>query len=1109
MKLSLLALSALIISAGVLYASPGLAQRLDNTRLKVSFRNEPLTSCLQRVSALSSIQFAFNPAELESLKSSQLQFNRTTVRRILETLLSETDLVFEENKGLVVIYKPVPDTSASTAPTPVREEITGQVRNKEGEPLPGVTVKVKGGSSGAVTDANGQFRVLADPGAVLQFSALGYEMQDVTVPAGKEGLRIMLVEKINNLDQLVVVGYGTQRKSDLTGAISSVRAAEIKDLPVRSMNEALQGRAAGVYVTKGSGAAGAGSDIIIRGAASINGIGPLYIVDGVRMGTGNNFNIQDVASVEVLKDAASASIYGAQAAGGVILITTKKGRNQQKMQVNFSANYGWRNAVSLPVLLGTPDYIAARKNIGQDYTQGKPVNELPDTDWMEALFRSGVEQTYNLSVSGGSNKSVYFLSANYQKEEGIKTGNWFERYGLRINSEHQLSKRLKFGENLYAWKTRNRPVDGGIPYRSIPTMLVYDPNNPTDKTWGVVPDGFGGDNPVGQALVRDINNNYFALEGNAYADWQIIEGLNLRTTFGAAIGGKDETTFEPIYFWGKVNNGISKLNKAQDHWENLSANLVLTYARSFGAHDLKAMAGYEVLKNDGSFTSVGAQDFKLSPSYNTALSIQNTRTGDGGITLSRTLSQFGRINYGYGGRYLLAASIRRDGSDKFSPANKWGVFPSVSGGWRISEESFVKGKFAWLDNLKLRAGWGKLGNDGIGQFLYDRSYRYISRHNYGNGVVTGWGISKFPNEDIKWEEVAQTDLGIDLSVLRERLSITADWYNRITSNMLYDLPMPATGGLGFSTTKVNLGKIQNKGFEIAATWQETHGAFNYSVSGNASFNSNKVLKLGLPNAVLQNGWPGDYWNGNTSRTEDGYPMGQFYGFITDGLFTTNDEVQQLNSKAPGGLYWKAETGAGDLRYRDLNGDGKIDDRDKTYIGNPWPAMIYGLNLQAQYKGISLTVLFQGVNGMDIYYGNRRLNQTFSADYNTTADIFGLSYFGNNGLTEKPRMGYFDAGNNYKQDPSGNYKEISSYFVENGAYVKLKTLQVAYDLPKRILEKAKLSQLRISLNAQNLLTFTKYSGLDPELGGGVRERGIENQGLYPQTRYIGFGLELSF
>ncbi|UBM58668.1 TonB-dependent receptor [Marinilongibacter aquaticus] len=1004
--------------------------------------------------------------------------------------------------------------------------VKGTVTDETGEALVGVNVVQKGTSKGTITDANGSYSLeILNTSAPLVFSFVGYQPQEVEI--GSRTI-IDIVLKMDNkaLEEVVVVGYGIQKRSDLTGAVSSVKAEEIKNLPVRSVNEALQGRAAGVQVTRSNGSPGASSDIVIRGAGSIGGMPPLYIVDGIRMSAGNNFNLQDIESIEILKDASAAAIYGAQAAGGVVLITTKRGSSTtEKMSVNFNAYYGVRKPTHLYSMLNASDYYEGKTAFGMPTSGWGDLSSLPNTNWIDELYTHGIEDSYSLSLSGSSAKTNYYLSANYQKEGGTIIDNWFKRYGIRSNADYKLNPKLKVGETLYGWITETNPtVTSTFPFRSAPLVGVLDPSNPYGG-WAKTGSFFGGPNLVAQEMQNHMSNQTYALEGNIYADWQIIPDLSFRTTLGASIYNAKNVRFTEATDYGIVANHIASLSREINNQRNLTANFVLTYSKKIRTHDFKVMAGYEAYKSDLSSLQASAKGFPYV-TYNLGLTTNPSSYVASGAELPQTrlLSQFARLNYTFSNKYLVTATVRRDGSDRFGPTNKWGVFPSASVGWKLSEEAFIRDNLAAISNLKIRASYGKLGStSNIPQYTYQSSYG-------GSGGTNSMGLTdgsrlkgyaltaQLANENIKWESVLQTDIGLELGLLNNALNFTLDWYSRQTQGMIYQVPVAMSAGFGRTSVYTNIGHMSNKGLEFAADYRGRKGDFTYSLGLNASFNRNLVKQLdGVNNNPISDGEAGIGLDGNAGRTEVGYPMSQFYGYQVEGIFQSSQEVNELNAKAQQAAgdeniyYQNAGTDAGDLKFKDINNDGRITTADRTFIGNPWPKMSYGITLNLGWRAFELTALLQGLQGVDIYNGNKYYTEYFYGDYNSTKDIFNSSFFNGNGLTNQPRIGTNDADGNFIRDPNSNYGRISSYFVEDGSFLKLRNVQLGYNVPVKLLEKIKIEGAKIYVQGQNLLTLTKYSGLDPEVLGrnGTTARGIDTIFSYPRTMLMSMGLNLSF
>ena len=1005
--------------------------------------------------------------------------------------------------------------------------------------LPGVNVLVKGTGIGTATDAEGRFRLnVADGRNTLVFSYIGYLTQEVDITS-RNTVSINLATDDRALSEVVVVGYGTQKRSDLTGAISSVKAADLKSLPATDINTALQGRVPGALVQQNSGEPGASSNIIIRGPASINGNSqPLYVVDGVPQGNpGYNFNIQDVESIEVLKDASAAAIYGAQAGGGVILITTKKGK-AGKLQVSLLANYGVRNVFNLPTLLGRDQYIPAKQAFGFDvvdlYGPQSGWGSLPNTNWLNETYRQGAEQNYQISLSGGNDKSHYYLSGNYNRIEGTRIANWLEKYSFRINSDHQMSKRFKFTETLLATYRNESPNQntnqGPVSFRNTPVMPVYDPTNILGG-WGRAPRGFQGGNDVQSALANYRKGDGYEFYASGALEYQIINGLTARALFGTRFNTGSYYQYEPPYDNGTSKNTIDKVSKSLDRSQNYVATYTLNYTKSFGRHTVNALAGYEARKEnyaDLSFSNTNglvpfAQSAGLFNNINTA--IVGFNQGD---IYNRILSQFGRVEYNFADKYLLTVNVRRDGyASKFGPNNRFGVFPGVSAGWKISDEAFMK-NVPYVTLLKLRAGYGSLGNATQGDFAFVGGYRNGFSYDFSTGGNRQSGITlagKIPNPDIRWESVNTTNVGIDAGLLNNRLTVNLDYYYRLTKNMLYQIGLPPSAGLG-PNVPANVGELQNTGFEFNLDWRDKVGAFTYGVSVNGGFNKNKLLSLDPSlgsRAFITNGSPASdaYRDQSTSRSAPGLPIGQFYGYQADGIYQT-DATASENRPKFGDYIPKA----GDLRYRDLNGDGKITDDDKTYIGNPWPKLTYGINLTAGWKGFDVRAFFSGVAGNKIYNSYESLEHLFFSDYNTTDKIFQTSGFNrnpttgqpivaglpSNGVTNVPRSGTLD-----DLDKNGNWLLVSSYHVQNGSYLRMRNLQIGYTIPQVVLNRLKMSSLRVFVMGDNLFTITGYKGINPDISpqerDGVRsplQTGIDAATFrYPISRLVSLGVSADF
>lgn len=1008
------------------------------------------------------------------------------------------------------------------------KKISGKVLDSDNEPIIGAAVVVAGTTTGVQTDIDGNFTLNVPVGKSIKVSFLGYVPAEQKVSDKKDFYVFELRQDSHSLDDVVVIGYGTQKRSEVTGAIATVKGDAIKDFSINSVADALSGMAAGVAVTKSTGSPGESPDIIIRGAASVNGMSPLYIVDGVKQSTGFDFNTRDIESMEVLKDAGSCAIYGAEAAGGVILITTKRG-STSKPTLNVTARYGIRNIATDISLLNRDQFIEVKRLTGSDILAQEGVesaDELPDVDWMDVMYDTGHEQEYNVALSGGNDKLKYFLSGGYYSEEGTYIGSKADRFSIRTNVDYNINKIFSVGTSIYGSILENDPTKvysiytNAIPFRTVPTMTAVDEDGNYTKT----PAYLNGPNLYGNEMTYHSDNKTYAVNTLAYLNVNILDGLTLRINGAAKLGSFHNRVFSEAYDFRAIKEDAYMESTAGTS-EEYTYNATLTYDKTFNRdHNLKVMIGSEANKYDAYSNYVRAIDFPVEIANSLNLSSNTAKEAKDYPGVGRSMSFFGRVNYSYLNRYYLTANIRRDGSDRFGKNNRWGTFPSVNVAWRLGQESFIKDNLPWVYDAKVRASYGILGNDGIAQFLYQRSYvgDQILYNFGGKEEVSGWANYKVANQDIKWEEVHQADFGIDLSLLNNQLNITYDYYNRQTKDMLYWKVVPLASGINwyhegaYNTMPINIGKVSNIGHEIAVSWKQSIAGLNYSVGFNASFNTNEVKELGTEGAAPLTSADG------INRTENGHSMAELWGYKAIGIFQTQEQVDEYNAKAQAAgrpYYWREKTGVGDLIFDD-HGQGYVNEDCMEYIGNPWPKMTFGINLAADYRGFDISMLFQGATGFQIYNGVKQHTQTFGSDGNTTMDIYKTSFFGDNGLTDQPRVGYTDESGKWQGDPSNNYSTVSSFWVEDGDYIKLKNLVVGYTLPRQLTRKFSVDRLRLYFSASNLFTITKYSGIDPEIAGtstqsentagtSMTARGVDTYNRYVPSRLFSFGLDITF
>ncbi|MEJ7677067.1 MAG: TonB-dependent receptor [Segetibacter sp.] len=1018
------------------------------------------------------------------------------------------------------------------------KSVAGSVTDDKGAPLAGASVVAKGSSVGAATNASGNFTInLPSSATQITVSFLGYETQTVSI-SRVNTVNVKLVPRTSSMDAVVVVGYGTQRRRDITGSVASVRGDVFKNQPITNPVSALQGRIAGVNVVQGSGAPDAAPSIVIRGLASFNQPIPLYIVDGVRVQDISNINVQDIASIDVLKDAASAAIYGSAAAGGVLVITTKKGTGVGTQPViNLSARYG----ITEPKLINLLDkngFIKLQNVINPSIFAGATrLDTLANTDWVHTLYRNASEQNYNLSISGSTHVVNYLFSGFYNAQKGIFLKNYSNIGGARINTDYKLSKILTIGEQLGISQRTGAPLVGSqadlhnAPFRTQPIIPIYDKFG----NYGVVPTGytglaFSGPNPYGAVQSANVQNSKNNLQANIYADIKLPFHLNFRTTFGYSYYLESQDYFQNAYNFGPVALSTNSLQKYTIQSSQLVSNYVLTYNQSFGKHNLNAVAGYEQISSKSNTiyaneSAIGLPGYSFIQTSASGLALSGTYDPNGLIK-----SQFGRINYNYNNRYYLSGSIRQDANfTTFGPNKQRGVFPSVSAGWTVSEEPFFKSILPAITTLKIRGSYGSLGNSNIRQYGFLSSY---NQFNLSSGIAGGGQnfapgaplviantISGIPNPGLHWETVTETNIGIDGEAFNGSLYFTAEWYNKDTRDMLYSLKLPTSSGFT-SPYVVNIGKVNNRGFDLLLGYRDKAGKLGYDVSVTGGFNKNKLVSLsGAATDAVYDGY--NYYNNGDAGfnmmsnqtltiSKAGLPFGSFYGYKVLGLFETDAEAasQTVNGQ-------KAH--AGDLIFQDLDKDGNINDQDRQVIGNPNPKLVYGMNIRLNYKGFDLAMLFNGVAGVDLFNGVKAYEQYRFADGNTTSKVFNNSFLGTNGLTSQPRLGIALNDSTFTLDPNHNYTSVNSYFVENGSYLKLKNIQLGYTFSNNLLQRVRIKSARVFIMANNIFTITKYSGLDPELGSAytpsgyaaVTTQGVDAVTRYPQTKIYSAGLDITF
>lgn len=1000
-----------------------------------------------------------------------------------------------------------------------QNQISGTVKDNAGNPLSNVSVIVKNTSKGATSDAQGNFSVSANTGAILVFSSTGYETKEVKVN-DQSLLTVTLNPKVNSLNEIVVIGYGTKRKRDLTGAISSINANELEKVPASSFTSAIEGKVPGVVISQTSGAPGSAASVRIRGITTTGGNQPLYVIDGVPMGSANLsvpgssygidplsiINPNDIESIEVLKDAASAAIYGTRGANGVILITTKRGKEGTAI-VSANAYAGFSQLWRKPEFLNAEEfarmanelYINSGLTPNPEWSNPESLGE--GTDMIDLIFRDAPLQNYDVSVSGGTKNLKARLSLGYTNREGTIIETNYERYTGRANVDLKAGDKFNFGGSLAFAITNSKgqntdAMQGGI----FNLAQQFFPTLSPDSAFYGSPVYYtkDGDNPILRAKSIDNMLHNFRLYGNVFGEYEIVRALKFKTSIGI------DANFNRTSSWqGKIQRGFyihpqATLSENFNNRFNWLIENTLSYSKAFAGNSFAIVLGQTAQQNKDNWLSSTGTDY-----LNERLRVINgsdvsLRTTSGSASNSTLASYFGRIDYSYNDRYLISASLRRDGSSNFGENNKWGYFPAVSAGWRLSEESFMRGADKVITDMKIRGSWGRVGNDAIPAFGYSSTIR-SGTDNYvlGTGdqsIVLGSTLLKPGNPDLKWETTEQIDIGLDASFLNDKLYVTADYYKKNTIGMLINLPVSLEAGFQNVPT-VNGGKVQNRGFELLLGYRNSFKDGHFDISGNVSTLKNEVLSLGVGQPIV-----GPTLGGSgITYTIVGQPIGYFRGFIVDGIYQTNDEVNK--KLQPTAI-------AGDFKYRDINGDNALTDADKVMLGKPWPDFTYGLNFNCSYKGFDLNLLLQGVAGVEIFHQNKISN-------------YEMKYFNGNGIINgsKDILNHWTPGSGINNipglkftDANGNYSKPSSFFIENGNYMRVRNVVLGYSILPDIIRKATgntFKTVRVYVSAQNLFTFTHYSGFDPEIGStNPISSGIDT-GTYPQARTFTGGLNITF
>jgi len=981
------------------------------------------------------------------------------------------------------------------------ETITGTVVDSNNQPLGGANILEKGTTNGTQTDFDGNFSLsVADLNSVLEISFIGFATKDVSIN-GQTNLTITMEESASGLDEVVVVGYGTQKKRNVAGSISSIDADAVNGVVTGNATQALAGRATGVRVETSGGAPGASANVIIRGTGSLSNQDPLYVIDGVFSNSIDFLNPSDIESIQVLKDASTASIYGARSGQGVVLVTTKKGGYGQAMKIDFESSLGVAQAVRKLDFMNAQEYVAHRRAAYANDNTAPPSNfddfdPNIDNSIQDASLRSAFVQNYGLRLSGGGENSTYSVSGNRLKQEGIVRPSEFERTSIRLNTTGKKG-RFSFNQSLFVSRSINRPNNNfGAEFGHIPVSPIRDETR--DGGFKGADTGVAGitrsSNWLGVELLTDRRITNDNVLGNVGGAFEILDGLKYKLNLSINYNNSQNFTFVPTYDISNSDVGLNPVADLDDNRATFLSTIVenlLTYTKSFGSHNVDLLAGYSQQKDKRETIGIAIDGF-LSNDTRTVNAGNEVAGRSGGVFPRVIQSVFGRLNYDYAGKYLLTASIRRDGSSNFGKDNRFGVFPSVGVGWNISEESFFNLDF--VDNLKLRGSWGKLGSDNLDPFQFVTALNITSQYTLGTGQNRLSGVSQiqFSNPDLKWEETTTTDIGLEARLLEGKFDFTADYFKKTSADILANLPINPTSGTN-QAIPFNAATIENEGFELSLTYNKREGNFKYSVTGGFSSLNNEVIDLGEGvNPIRGGGFTDETFA--ATRTEAGFPVAYFYGYKTNGVYQSQAEIDA------DGLTGRTAV-PGDLRFVDTNNDGVLDATDQTLLGSPIPDFEYSLNFDSKYKQLDLTLFFQGVQGNEIWNG--RLFEGVFGQNGNKRGIARNAWTPQNG-SNVPRASISDAGVNRRE---------SDFYVEDGSYFRLRNITLGYTLPDKITDRAFFTKFRAYINVENAFTIDNYSGYYPEIGRNVSRgntlfnRGVD-ENVYPVPRTFTFGIQVS-
>lgn len=1071
-----------------------------NAKVSIHMNNVKLDKILNEIENQTDYLFIYNN-QVDINKITSVKVKNEAVAQVLDRILSGTGINYElEGTHIILTTEAIKDLHAQQQ----AKTVTGTVTDVSGEPIIGANIRIKGTTTGTITDIDGNFSIEAEPQSVIEVSYIGYLTQE-TVINNQKSIRFLLKEDTKTLDEVVVIGYGVQKKADLTGSVANINTEKLNTQSNANIGQALQGKIAGVDIVSQGGAPGSGTRIMVRGIGTLNNASPLYIVDGMYMNSIDHINPNDIASIDVLKDASSAAIYGSRAANGVIIVTTKEGSNTEgKPIIDLSVNLGISTASKFLDMLDAKGWAEvttiARQAIGKPaLDMATDLANKPDNDWQDIMFRPALMQNYNLAVKGGGKYSTYYTGLGYFNQDGIVKGTNYQRYNIQSKNDYKRGI-FSAGTNLIISFSHDKPLHQelrggmiGTILQSVPTLEKYD-----DTREG----GYGGtygdvvNIPHPLAIIDDNimgrYNENVKIFANLYAQIELFKGLKYKLNLTPDFSFERYKNYLNKYDFGLATNSITQLTERQRRRRNILVENLLTFDRTFGEHKISALAGYTY--QDSRFRHIQAYGEGLPQGLEEIDAATTNRSNEGNSWRSVLTSILGRVFYSYHNKYLFTATIRRDGSSKFGKNNRYGYFPSFSLGWNVAEEKFME-NVHWLDQLKLRGGYGVLGNQEIDNYQYSSTITTGINYPDGNGgLLQGAFPKNFANPDIKWEETAMTNVGIDFMAFNNRLSLTADYYVKNTKDILLTVPIPISSG-GANDPIRNAGKIRNNGFEFNLGWMDQPNPdISYGINLIGSFNKNKVIAMGSESGSIKGGSTNQ--NITTSETKAGYPIGGYWLISTAGYFNSQEEV---DAYAKDGKKIQPAAEPGDIKFVDANNDGVINDDDRVFQGSPFPDFTFALNGNMRYKNFDLSIGLQGVLGNKIYNATRQTLEDVTKGSNFLASC--LDYWTpENKNASHPRLTW--------DDPNRNTRAESDRYLENGSYLRLRSVQLGYTFPQTWFKGA-IQHARVYINAENLFTITSYSGYSPDVNAdNANYRGFDNF-IYPTNRTFMLGLNVTF